>query len=307
MAEMFFPFPSNNGDRMVGVETYERMLGTIFTQGIFPRGEMLSVLAGGGMRVQVMTGSAIIVRTGNRASLYHNTVPVTLTVGIADGVAERIDTLVLRRDNTARKISLMLIPGTPSGQPVSAGAMRNEDLWDLVIAKIHVHAGVTEITQADIEDTRSNNELCGTVTSIAEIDSGNFYFQQQALFDDWFANLKTTLSGDVAGNLANQIYDLQQHTVNVECEIVNEPVTISASGWTENTAEMRMEYILRHASIKADNDVKVVLPNSWAGRTDLVVLPEHGNGAIVLYSNQATTTQKDITVQLIIKEVRPFA
>ena len=216
MAEMFFPMPSNNGDRMVGVETYERMLGTIFTQGIFPRGEMLSVLAGGGMRVQVMTGSAIIVRTGNRASLYHNTVPVTLTVGIADGVAERIDTLVLRRDNTARRISLMLIPGVPSGQPVSAGAMRNEDLWDLVIAKIHVHAGVTEITQADIEDTRSNNELCGTVTSIAEIDSGNFYYQQQALFDDWFANLKTTLSGDVAGNLANQIYDLQQHTINVE-------------------------------------------------------------------------------------------
>lgn len=307
MAEMYFPFPSSNGDRMVGVETYERMLGTIFTQGIFPRGDMLAVMAGGGMNVTVATGSAIIVRTGERASLYHNTQAINLPIDMANGVAERIDAVMLRRYTAERKIALVVLKGTPSSAPVAAAPVRNEDVWDIKLADIRVRAGVTSITQADIIDRRSDPALCGTVSSIAEIDSGKFYYQQQALFDDWFANLKTTLSGDVAGNLANKIYDLQQHTINVECEIVNEPVTIRASGWVENVGEMRSEYVLEHPSIKADNNVKVVLPNSWAGKTDLGVLPVHTDGSVTLYSNQATTTEKDITVQLIIKEVRPFA
>ena len=133
MAELYFPFASSNGDRMVGVETYERMLGSIFTQGVFPRGDMLAVSAAGNMELTVAAGSAILVRTGVLASLYHNTTPVGLACAVADGVASRIDTVVLRRDNSARKIGLLLLTGVPASQPTAADPLRNGDYWDLVL------------------------------------------------------------------------------------------------------------------------------------------------------------------------------
>lgn len=306
MAELYFPFASSNGDRMVGVETYERMLGSIFTQGVFPRGDMLAVSAAGNMELTVAAGSAILVRTGVLASLYHNTTPVGLTCAVADGVASRIDTVVLRRDNSARKIGLLLLTGVPASQPTAAEPLRNGDYWDLVLCRVRIRAGATEILQSDIEDCRMDQTLCGIVTSLAQLDSGAFYAQQTALFDAWFAGIQGLLEGDVAGNLAGEIMTLQQHTSGVTCEIFNGPVTLSASGWTENVGAMRKEYRLEHVQIKTSNNPRVILPNALAGKTGIQCDPRPYDGYVLLYTAD-TAPSEDIEVQLIIEEVRSFA
>ena len=307
MAELYFPFASVSGDRKVGPEIYERMLGDMFTAGVFPRGEMLAVAPASGMQITLKTGGAVLIRTdatsaGPRGYLYSNTAAQTLTCNVADGVAGRIDAVVLRWSRTARSVTAAIVTGTPAATPTAPTPKRTADIWELCLAQISVAAGATEITAAQITDTRET-ELCGIASSIAQLDSADFYAQQTAVFDAWFNSIKGTLEGDVAGQLAAQIATLQQHTSGVTCEIYNGPVTLLASAWTENTAAMRKEYKLQNAKIKTSSNARAVLPNALAGTVDIQAEPRPYNGYMILYTTDAAPTE-DIEVQLIVEEVR---
>ena len=307
MAELYFPFASVSGDRKVGPEIYERMLGDMFTAGVFPRGEMLAVAPASGMQITLKTGGAVLIRTdatsaGPRGYLYSNTAAQTLTCNVADGVAGRIDAVVLRWSRTARSVTAAIVTGTPAATPTAPTPKRTADIWELCLAQISVAAGATEITAAQITDTRET-ELCGIASSIAQLDSADFYAQQTAVFDAWFNSIKGTLEGDVAGQLAAQIATLQQHTSGVTCEIYNGPVTLLASAWTENTAAMRKEYKLQTAKIKTSSNARAVLPNALAGTVDIQAEPRPYNGYMILYTTDAAPTE-DIEVQLIVEEVR---
>ena len=307
MAELYFPFASVSGDRKVGPEIYERMLGDMFTAGVFPRGEMLAVAPASGMQITLKTGGAVLIRTdatsaGPRGYLYSNTAAQTLTCNVADGVAGRIDAVVLRWSRTARSVTAAIVTGTPAATPTAPAPTRTADIWELCLAQISVAAGTTEITAAQITDTRET-ELCGIASSIAQLDSADFYAQQTAVFDAWFNSVKGTLEGDVAGQLAAQIATLQQHTSGVTCEIYNGPVTLLASAWTENAAAMRKEYKLQNAKIKTSSNARAVLPNALAGTVDIQAEPRPYNGYMILYTMDAAPTE-DIEVQLIVEEVR---
>lgn len=307
MAELYFPFASVSGDRKVGPEIYERMLGDMFTAGVFPRGEMLAVAPASGMQITLKTGGAVLIRTdatsaGPRGYLYSNTAAQTLTCNVADGVAGRIDAVVLRWSRTARSVTAAIVTGTPSATPTAPAPTRTADIWELCLAQISVAAGTTEITAAQITDTRET-ELCGIASSIAQLDSAEFYAQQTAVFDAWFNSVKDTLEGDVAGQLAAQIATLQQHTSGVTCEIYNGPVTLLASAWTENAAAMRKEYKLQNAKIKTSSNARAILPNALAGTVDIQAEPRPYNGYMILYTMDAAPTE-DIEVQLIVEEVR---
>lgn len=307
MAELYFPFASVSGDRKVGPEIYERMLGDMFTAGVFPRGEMLAVAPASGMQITLKTGGAVLIRTdatsaGPRGYLYSNTAAQTLTCNVADGVAGRIDAVVLRWSRTARSVTAAIVTGTPAATPTAPAPKRTADIWELCLAQISVAAGTTEITAAQITDTRET-ELCGIASSIAQLDSADFYAQQTAVFDAWFNSIKDTLEGDVAGQLAAQIATLQQHTSGVTCEIYNGPVTLLASAWTENAAAMRKEYKLQNAKIKTSSNARAILPNALAGTVDIQAEPRPYNGYMILYTMDAAPTE-DIEVQLIVEEVR---
>lgn len=307
MAELYFPFASVSGDRKVGPEIYERMLGDMFTAGVFPRGEMLAVAPASGMQITLKTGGAVLIRTdatsaGPRGYLYSNTAAQTLTCNVADGVAGRIDAVVLRWSRTARSVTAAIVTGTPAATPTAPAPTRTADIWELCLAQISVAAGTTEITAAQITDTRET-ELCGIASSIAQLDSADFYAQQTAVFDAWFNSIKDTLEGDVAGQLAAQIATLQQHTSGVTCEIYNGPVTLLANAWTENAAAMRKEYKLQNAKIKTSSNVRVVLPNALAGTVNIQAEPRPYDGYMMLYTTDSPPTE-DIEVQLIVEEVR---
>nr|DAJ69239.1 MAG TPA: Receptor Binding Protein [Caudoviricetes sp.] len=307
MAELYFPFASVSGDRKVGPEIYERMLGDMFTAGVFPRGEMLAVAPAGGMQITLKTGGAVLIRTdatsaGPRGYLYSNTAAQTLTCNVADGVAGRIDAVVLRWSRTARSVTAAIVTGTPAATPTAPALTRTADTWEMCLAQISVAAGTTEITAAQITDTRET-ELCGIASSIAQLDSAEFYAQQTAVFDAWFGSIKDTLEGDVAGQLAAQIATLQQHTEGVTCEVYNGSVTLTASAWTENAAKMRKEYKLQNAKIKTSSNARVILPNALAGTVDIQAEPRPYNGYMILYTTDAAPTE-DIEVQLIVEEVR---
>lgn len=207
MAELYFPFASVSGDRKVGPEIYERMLGDMFTAGVFPRGEMLAVAPASGMQITLKTGGAVLIRTdatsaGPRGYLYSNTAAQTLTCNVADGVAGRIDAVVLRWSRTARSVTAAIVTGTPAATPTAPAPTRTADIWELCLAQISVAAGATEITAAQITDTRET-ELCGIASSIAQLDSADFYAQQTQLLNNWLADA----DDDAKAQLAQQASD----------------------------------------------------------------------------------------------------
>jgi hypothetical protein len=212
MAENSSFFNSVNGDRKYKAEDFANFFNSFITNGVFPNPSTnVQIMANGDMTVTVKPGKAWI-----NGYCYFNDADLILPIDVADGVLNRIDRIVLRMDTAGRAINAIVKKGTFASSPVAPALQRDADGYELGIADIYVGAGVTEITQASITDQRLNSDLCGIVNSLIQADTTtllNQYtegfkdrensFSQE--FQDWFADLQDTLSGDVAGNLLNKI------------------------------------------------------------------------------------------------------
>jgi hypothetical protein len=99
---------------------------------------------------------------------YENTDILYLPIDIADGVLNRIDSVVLRLGFSERNIWLAVKKGTPAINPIAPEVTRTADYYELQLATISIPAGSIKITQAQITDTRMNQDVCGWVTGVVE-------------------------------------------------------------------------------------------------------------------------------------------
>ena len=216
-------FNSNNSDRKYNAESFEEWLKPFFNTGIFNGGLQVTAQSTPDMTVKVSAGYANI--NGKAA---HWTDSNNLSIETASGVYSRIDTIVLRRDNTNRTISIEVVTGTASASPQPTAPVRTSDIYELVLAQILVGVGVTEIKAVDITDKRTDTTVCGYVTATVEQmdfdqfktqfdgwiadfeeDTDDWYEGQTDAFDDWFETIRGQLDEDAAGHLQNEIDDLQ--------------------------------------------------------------------------------------------------
>ncbi len=234
MADHALFYNSVDHDRVYNADSFSDWLKKFFTTGVFT-GDLF-VTASGSMNVSVGTG---YVNINGKVMIYG--AATTLTLDPANGIYPRIDTIVVERNDTDRDFYLKVITGDYANlnDPVPTPPVRSGAIYQLVLAQIYVGAGVTEITQANITDTRADDDLCGIVAgTVTEMDFSQFaaqfaeYYQEfkngyEADFDDWsdeqrqnfanwmadekddfdtwFANLHYVLDGDVAGHLQNEI------------------------------------------------------------------------------------------------------
>lgn len=174
---------SENGDRTYSAASFEYWLKKFFTSGVF-NGD-LQVKAKSGMTLEIDPGYANVdgkVKFWNGA--------FTVTLDAANSTYTRIDTIIIRRDNVNRQIICEKVTGSYSADtPQPTAPTRNSEIYDLVTAQIYVGAGVTEITQSNITDTRPNNELCGYITgTVEELDFSAFTAQFEAYFAEFKRN-----------------------------------------------------------------------------------------------------------------------
>lgn len=184
--------------------------------GVYSADEDFAVTANGGLTVTVSAGQAWVRPARFRGRSIIMEQPETVTLTAADAVRSRIDRLVLRYDAAARKTSLQVLTGTPdSASPTAPEITRTALVYDLCLAEIRRPAGSTEITAADITDTRADEAVCGVMrdgvngiptaqlqaqalaimtqlstelhtkldaldAAIAAVESGNFYTKQEA-------------------------------------------------------------------------------------------------------------------------------
>lgn len=216
-------FNSNNSDRKYNAESFEEWLKPFFNTGIFNGGLQVTAQTTPDMTVNVSAGYANINGKAAHWSDSNN-----LTLETASGVYSRIDTIVLRRDNTNRTISIEVVTGTASASPQPTAPVRTSDIYELVLAQILVGVGVTEIKAVDITDKRTDTTVCGYVTATVtemdfdqfktqfdgwiadfEEDTDDWYDGQTEAFSDWFETIRGQLDDDQAGHLQNEIDDLQ--------------------------------------------------------------------------------------------------
>ena len=184
--------------------------------GVYSADEDFAVTANGDLTVSVSAGQAWVHPARFRGRSIIMEQPETVTLTDADAVRSRIDRLVLRYDAAARKTSLTVLTGTPdSASPTAPEITRTALVYDLCLAEIRRPAGSTEITAADITDTRADEDVCGVMrdgvngiptaqlqaqalaimtqlstelhtkldaldAAIAAVESGNFYTKQEA-------------------------------------------------------------------------------------------------------------------------------
>ena len=189
---------SQNGDRVYDANDFSEWLKKFYTTGVF-NGD-LKVTAAGGMTVSVSSG---YVNIEGKVKFFST--PTTLTIATASGTYGRIDTVVAECNYTDREIKLKVVTGTYSTSPTATAPVRTAAAYQLVLAQIDVAAGATEITQKNITDKRMDSNVCGLVTgTVSQID----FSTVKAQFDSWFDDVKGTLDTDAAGNLKNQIDDI---------------------------------------------------------------------------------------------------
>lgn len=181
-------FNSNNHDRTYNAESFEMWLKPFFISGVFLGNFQVTAQAEPDMTVKVAPGYANL--NGKPAYWPDENI---MEIATASGVYGRYDTIVLRRDNTNREITLDIVTGTASANPSPTPPTRNNDIFELVLAQIYVGVGVTEIKNANITDTRANESICGYVAStVKEMDFEQFANQ----FNSWVEEFEDTAESD---------------------------------------------------------------------------------------------------------------
>jgi hypothetical protein len=106
------------------------------------------------------------------------------------GNLNRRDIIIARRNLVDRRVELLLVAGVPASNPAAPALVRNDDYWDIQLASVYVPQGATEILQANITDTRMDEDLCGICKSLVDtIDFSQFAIQ----FADFFAGYEASV------------------------------------------------------------------------------------------------------------------
>lgn len=167
-------------DRVYNADQMSTYFEGLVSDGVYESvDDAMQVLAGTGMQVQVGAGRAII-----DSKWLKNTAAYPLTINAAHVTLNRYTAIVIRLDLSARTISIMTKDGENATAPIKPTMTNSETVKEICLAYVYVGRGVTTITQANIEDTRPDNNVCGWVTGIVQqVDTSKLFLQYQTAYE----------------------------------------------------------------------------------------------------------------------------
>lgn len=181
-------YNSIDHDRVYDASSMEEWLRPFFVTGVF-NGNLQVTADGTSMSVTVAPG---YVNIKGKTRWFESS--NVLTIAASSGSLSRIDSIVARRDDAARNITLEVVQGTSAETPQAVAPTRTDSVYELVLAHVTVSVGAINISQSDIEDTRPDTDLCGWVTStVTEMDFSQFTAQ----FNQFFTEFKEGTLADV--------------------------------------------------------------------------------------------------------------
>ncbi|MCI8308926.1 MAG: hypothetical protein HFJ45_01630 [Clostridia bacterium] len=237
-------------DRAEEASFFAKYFSQFISNGVFPNPSTnMQVLVKNGMQIKVSTGVCYI--DGYMGWVENEEV---FEIEESD-IQPRIDRIVARLNLEDRSINLFVKKGIASANPIVPDLQRDYDIYELALADVRINANVIEIKQENITDLRLNTEVCGIVANqLQHVDTTTLFNQYKDWlnrvteegeinlnqkqeefennFNNWFERVKTTLSGDVAGNLLNLI----ETKLDKDSENYIKSINISNDKGTKTTA-----------------------------------------------------------------------
>ena len=192
------------GDRAIDHKLEREFNKLCWSNGVFVTksdGSELQVIAEGNMTVSILPGGCHIEGARGYEASKRN-----ISISAAHSSLKRIDRIVARMDDSDSVSSTQLYKkeGVSSTTPTAPELVRESNYYEIALADIYVMPGATEITNANIVDTRLDRELCGMV-----IPAFPTPLNLESISNQYVSLLKAAVSGTAAGNLQNKIDELR--------------------------------------------------------------------------------------------------
>lgn len=224
-------------DRTYSAGDFAKYLDGLVGSGVFPiPSTSLQVYSGTGMTVKVKPGMGWI--NGHKMI---NDADLVLNIDAADVTLNRIDRIVFRLNLTNRDMGIYVKKGTNASSPVAPTVERTGYIEEYSLATITINKQTTQITESMIRDTRLDSSVCGMVQGLVQQASTATLYKQwndaydramatdQKEFDDWFANVKDSLSTAVMWQELKNVVVTQStnvKTMNIGIHQYNDAVDI---------------------------------------------------------------------------------
>lgn len=261
-------------DRVYTAEQVNDFLkGLVSQTGIFATiSSACHVVAGSGMNVILKSGRGIV--GGNWFEVDKD---ITITLPPSDVVLNRICSVVISRSNVSRETQVTLKLGSLATNPTPPSLTRNDEIYEICLANITINKNTSSITSEMIQDTRSNNDVCGWIVGlIDEFDTRDLFIQYQEAqdsfinektneFNNWFDNAKENVKSTSLYREYKHIYS----TVNENEQTFNIPSTINYEHNSIDVLELRVNGFMlavdEYSINQSDNTVSLSFPLDLAG------------------------------------------
>lgn len=201
-------------DRLYEAEIFRKYFAKFLSNGVYfghykNYGEnSMKVTADGGLNIRVAKGAGII-----EGADYENENEQVYTLE-RPATGNRIDRVIVKLDKTlaTRETQLYIKQGNGT---TSAALQRDDNIYEICLAEVTVKS-TTNISEADIKDTRLDKNLCGIVNSLITIDGEEIYQRFQAYVDSVITDMafkskeniftkKIIANGGVKGNVEGNV------------------------------------------------------------------------------------------------------
>ena len=242
-----------NSDRLYDADSFAHLVNAFFNSGISAWGGGLSVTAEGGMTVKVASGLA---NCAGKIGVFPE--PTIVTIDTASSSGNRIDVIVVRRDDSNRQITIAVKKGEVGG---TAPGLSTSGLFELELAKVAVRQGAVEITTANI-DLTGRKEITQTVDGSAIAG-----FQSQ--FETWFQSAQDALSETPTGSLINRMSEAEEDITEIQGAIGNSGLAgrvTTLEGLMDEVSTLKITKIWSAAAYTGDS---ILRPTQLISATDI--------------------------------------
>ncbi len=235
----------------------------IMRNGVIADKNFCKVTANGNMSVAVSPGRGWI---NGHSFQIENT--LTFELPQADGILDRVDTIIIRLDLTVgeEKIQCFNVVGQ-LGQSFTE-PMRDGNIYDIIIAKVPVTNGLTEITDLIIVDTRGDTTICGYAGALS---SDEFMWAEKADVVEVSQMLE-----DMKNELGTADFDIQANKI-LGFPIAESAVSTGASlkfngaSWIPSASEYYLQTLNCYTSSSSYTTTYTVNSKFW-GKPVLILI-----------------------------------
>ena len=204
------------GDRAIDHKLEREFNKLCWSNGVFVTkndGSELQVIAEGNMTVSILPGGCHIEGARGYEASKRN-----ISISAAHSSLKRIDRIIARMDDSdsVRSIEIYNKEGVSSTTPTAPELVRESNYYEIALADIYVMPGATEISNANIVDTRLDRELCGMV-----IPAFPTPLNLESISNQYVNLLQAAVSGTAAGNLQNKIDKLRTDVSNANISMTD--------------------------------------------------------------------------------------